>query len=133
LHSGEPSLKTHIGEDADSGLVNSLICTVANERDVSLAHALEYGHEERPFSDAGDTGVASRDEIQGESVKWHVALKPGKIKATRDSALKDVLIAAERTKVQIRARVEPPFPIINDLFCHRKIATGGWPGIRRSC
>jgi transposase, IS5 family len=58
-------------------------------------------------------------------VKWHVALKRGKIKAMRDGALKDLLIAAERTKAQIRARVEHPFHVIKNLFRHRKVRYKG--------
>jgi IS5 family transposase len=58
-------------------------------------------------------------------VKWHVAVKRGKIKAMRDGALKDLLIAAERTKAQIRARVEHPFHVIKNLFRHRKVRYKG--------
>jgi transposase, IS5 family len=118
-------MKAHIGVDADSGLVHSLVGTAANESDVSQAHALLHGHEELAFGDAGYTGVASRDEMQGKSVKWHVAVKRGKIKAMRDGALKDLLIAAERTKAQIRARVEHPFHVIKNLFRHRKVRYKG--------
>jgi transposase, IS5 family len=118
-------MKAHIGVDADSGLVHSLVSTAANESDVSQAHALLHGHEELAFGDAGYTGVASRDEMQGKSVKWHVAVKRGKIKAMRDGALKDLLIAAECTKAQIRARVEHPFRVIKNLFRHRKVRYKG--------
>jgi IS5 family transposase len=118
-------MKAHVGVDADSGLVHSLVGTAANESDVSQAHALLHGHEELAFGDAGYTGVASRDEMQGKSVKWHVALKRGKIKAMRDGALKELLIAAERTKAQIRARVEHPFHVIKNLFRHRKVRYKG--------
>lgn len=118
-------MKAHIGVDADSGLVHSLVGTAANESDVSQAHALLHGHEELAFGDAGYTGVASRDEMQGKSVKWHVAVKRGKIKAMRDGALKDLLVAAERTKAQIRARVEHPFHVIKNLFRHRKVRYKG--------
>jgi transposase, IS5 family len=118
-------MKAHIGVDADSGLVHSLVGTAANESDVSQAHALLHGHEELAFGDAGYTGVASRDEMQGKSVKWHVAVKRGKIKTMRDGALKDLLVAAERTKAQIRARVEHPFHVIKNLFRHRKVRYKG--------
>jgi IS5 family transposase len=126
-------MKAHVGVDADSGLVHSLVGTAANESDVSQAHALLHGHEELAFGDAGYTGVASRDEMQGKSVKWHVALKRGKIKAMRDGALKELLIAAERTKAQIRARVEHPFHVIKICSVIARFATRVWPRIRRSC
>jgi hypothetical protein len=63
--------------------------------------------------------------MQGATVKWHVAIKRGKIKAMREGALKELLIAAERTKAQIRARVEHPFHVIKNLFGHRKLRYKG--------
>ena len=118
-------MKAHVGVDADSGLVHSVVGTSANESDVSQAHALLHGHEREAFGDAGYTGVDKRDEMQGKSVKWHVAVKRGKIKAMREGALKDLLIQVERTKAQIRARVEHPFHIVKNLFHHRKVRYKG--------
>ncbi|MFL9912366.1 IS5 family transposase [Paraburkholderia sp. RL17-337-BIB-A] len=118
-------MKAHIGVDADSGLVHSLVGTAANESDVSQAHALLHGHEELAFGDAGYIGVDKRDEMKQHKAKWHVAMKRGKIRAMREGALKDLLIAAERTKAQIRARVEHPFHVIKNLFRHRKVRYKG--------
>jgi IS5 family transposase len=118
-------MKAHVGVDADSGLVHSVVGTAANESDVSQAHALLHGHEAHAFGDAGYTGVEKREEMQGVTVKWHVAIKRGKIKTMREGALKDLLIAAERTKAQIRARVEHPFHVIKNLFGHRKVRYKG--------
>ncbi|RDJ98502.1 IS5 family transposase [Cupriavidus lacunae] len=118
-------MKAHVGVDAASGLVHSVVGTAANESDVSQAHALLHGHEDHAFGDAGYTGVEKRDEMQGKSVKWQVAVKRGKIKAMRDGAVKDLLIAVERAKAQIRARVEHPFHVIKNLFGHRKVRYKG--------
>jgi IS5 family transposase len=118
-------MKAHLGVDAASGLVHSVVGTSANESDVSQAHALLHGHEDHAFGDAGYTGVDKRDEMQGKSVKWQVAVKRGKIKAMRDGAVKDLLIAVERAKARIRARVEHPFHVIKNLFGHRKVRYKG--------
>ncbi|MDN3368256.1 IS5 family transposase [Ralstonia pseudosolanacearum] len=118
-------MKAHVGVDASSGLVHSVVGTAANASDVSQAHALLHGHETDAFGDAGYTGVDKRDEMQGTRAKWHVALKRSKVKAMRDGAIKDLLIAAERTKAQIRARVEHPFHVIKNLFGHRKVRYKG--------
>ncbi|WP_128841906.1 IS5 family transposase [Burkholderia catarinensis] len=118
-------MKAHIGVDADSGLVHSVVGTSANVSDVSLAHALLHGHEQEAFGDAGYAGVDKRDEMNGKPVKWRVAIKRGKIKAMRDGALKDLLVEIERTKAQIRARVEHPFHIVKNLFHHRKVRYKG--------
>lgn len=114
-------MKAHLGVDADSGLVH----TAANELDVSQAHALLHGHEREAFGDAGYTGVGKREEMKGKTVKWHVALKRGKIKAMPEGALKELVVAAERTKAQIRARVEHPFHVVKNLFRHRKVRYKG--------
>lgn len=118
-------MKAHLGVDADSGLVHSLVTTAANESDVSQAHALLHGHEREAFGDAGYTGVGKREEMKGKTVKWHVALKRGKIKAMPEGALKELVVAAERTKAQIRARVEHPFHVVKNLFRHRKVRYKG--------
>ena len=46
-------MKAHIGADADSGLVQSVIGTAANVGDVTQVDALLHGEEEEAFSDAG--------------------------------------------------------------------------------
>ncbi|BEU69401.1 hypothetical protein MAFF301069_39560 (plasmid) [Ralstonia pseudosolanacearum] len=58
-------MRAHIGVDASSGLVHSVVGTAANESDVSQAHALLHGHETDTFGDAGYTGVEKRDEMLG--------------------------------------------------------------------
>ena len=105
--------------------MRSVVGTAANESDVSQAHALLHGHEQEAFGDAGYIGVDKRDEMKGKSVKWRVAAKRGKIKVMQEGALKDLVIALEKTKAQIRARVEHPFHIIKNLFRHRKVRYKG--------
>src|ERR1700684_387760 len=85
-------MKAHIGVDADSGLVHSVVGTAANVSDVSQAHVLLHGHEEEAFGDAGYLGVDNRDEMKGKPVKWRVAAKRGKIKAMQEGPLKDLVI-----------------------------------------
>lgn len=76
-------VKAHIGVDADSGLVHSLVGTSANLSDVSQAHALLHAHEQEAFGDAGYIGVDKRDEMKRKSVKWRVAAKRGKVNGCR--------------------------------------------------
>jgi IS5 family transposase len=121
-------MKAHIGADPESGLVHSLHTTPANESDVAHAHELLHGEEAHVHVDAGYTGVEKRPEItqaqqQGEiraDVQWHVARKRGKIKQMADGPLKELMLAAERAKAQIRARVEHPFHVVKNLFRHKK-------------
>ncbi|MEM5332211.1 transposase, partial [Paraburkholderia sp. JHI2823] len=70
-------------------------------------------------------GMDKRDEIKDKTVKWLVAAKRGKIKAMQEGPLKNLVIALEKTKAQIRVRVEHPFHIIKNLFRHRKMRYKG--------
>ncbi|EAP71951.1 Hypothetical Protein RRSL_01622 [Ralstonia solanacearum UW551] len=70
-------------------------------------------------------GLKSGTGIQGKRGRWHVAIKRAKIKGMREGPIKDLLFAVERTKAQIRARVEHPFHVIKNLFGHRKVRYKG--------
>lgn len=118
-------MKAHIGVDAASGLVHSVVGTAANVTDVTQAHALLHGHEADAFGDAGYTGVEKRDEMLDKAVKWHVAAKRGSLKAMRDGVLKELITQVERAKARIRARVEHPFHVVKNLFGHRKVRYKG--------
>ena len=71
-------MKAHIGVDADSGLVHTVIGTAANVNDVTQGHGLLHGEESVVFADAGYQGASKRAEATG--VQWHVAMRPGKRK-----------------------------------------------------
>ena len=119
-------MKAHIGVDADSGLVHTVVGTAANVNDVTQAHALVHGEETDVFADAGYQGVGKRDETQEINVNWHVAMRPGKRKvldkSTPMGAIQDQL---ERAKASIRAKVEHPFRVIKRQFGHVKVRYRG--------
>ena len=62
-------MKAHIGVDAASGLVHTLVATPANVHDVTQAYALLHGQEREAFTDAGYQGVEKREENQGKTVR----------------------------------------------------------------
>jgi len=113
-------MKAHIGVDAQSGLVHTLIGTAANVSDVTQAQALLHGEETEVFGDAGYQGVDKRDENLECPVTWHIALRPGKRKALRDTPPGHRVEWLEHTKASIRAKVEHPFHVVKNLFRHRK-------------
>ncbi len=113
-------MKAHIGVDADSGIVHTVVATPANVNDVTQAHALLHGEETDVHADAGYVGVEKREENQNLSVAWHVAMRPGKRRALPDTELGALLDRLEQVKASIRAKVEHPFHIIKNLFRHRK-------------
>jgi len=118
-------MKAHIGADADSGLVHSLTCTAANVADVNETEHLLHGAEEVVFADAGYIGADKREVLKERPVRWHIAMKRGRLKSMAEGALKDLTRRAERLKAQIRARVEHPFHVVKNLFGHRKVRYKG--------
>ena len=119
-------MKAHIGVDADSGLVHTVIGTAANVNDVTQAHALVHGDETDVFADAGYQGVGKRDETQEINVNWHVAMRPGKRKVLdKSTPMGAILDQLERAKASIRAKVEHPFRVIKRQFGHVKVRYRG--------
>ena len=113
-------MKAHIGVDAHSGLVHTVVGTAANVSDVTQAQALLHGEETVAFGDAGYQGVEKRDENLECPVTWHIALRPGKRKALKDTPQGKLVDWIEHTKASIRAKVEHPFHVVKNLFRHRK-------------
>jgi IS5 family transposase len=117
-------MKAHIGVDAESGLVHTVVGTAANVNDVTQAGALLHGQETAAFGDAGYRGVDKRQEAQGPT--WFVAMQPGKRKAldtTRKWAR--LLEKAEQLKASVRAKVEHPFRVVKQQFGHAKVRYRG--------
>jgi IS5 family transposase len=117
-------MKAHIGVDAHSGLVHSVIGTAANVADVTQAGALLHGDEKDAFGDAGYRGVQKREEAQGPS--WHVAMQPGKRRRLdARSPWAQMLERLEQMKASVRAKVEHPFHVVKNLFKHKKVRYKG--------
>ena len=72
-------MKAHVGSDAESGLVHTVVGTAANVNDVTRGHDLLHGEESTVFADADYQGAMYRPEATG--VPWHVAMRPGKRRA----------------------------------------------------
>ena len=61
-------LKAHIGVDADSGLVHTVVGTAANVGDVTRLGNRLYGQESEAFGDASYQGVDKREANQDQ--RW---------------------------------------------------------------
>ena len=117
-------MKAHIGVDADSGLVHTVIGTAANVNDVTQGHGLLHGDEQVVFADAGYQGATKRPEATG--VDWHVAMRPGKRRALdKNSPWGSLLDKAEQMKASVRAKVEHPFRVIKCQFGFTKVRYKG--------
>ena len=113
-------MKAHIGVDAQSGLVHTVIGTAANVHDIIQAQAFLHGGETDVFGDAGYQGVEKREENLALPATWHVAMRPGKRKVLPKTTEGELLEMIEHTKASIRAKVEHPFHVVKNLFRHRK-------------
>ena len=117
-------MKAHIGVDADSGLVHSVVGTAANVNDVTQAGGLLHGHEQVAFGDAGYRGVAKRTESQGP--EWHVAMRAGeRRKLNPFIAGQSEALAQEKWKASVRAKVEHPFRVLKRQFGYVKVRYRG--------
>ena len=67
-------MKAHIGVDADSGLVHTVVGTAASAHDLAQCGALLHGEETAVFGDSGYRGVDKREEViqAHPEVHWYV-------------------------------------------------------------
>lgn len=119
-------MKAHIGVDADSGLVHTVMGTAANVNDVTQAHHLVHGDESEVFADAGCQGVDKRVDTQAIDTQWHVAMRPGQRRLLDKSDPRDAIAEQlEHVKARIRAKVKHPFRVIKRQFGHMKVRYRG--------
>jgi IS5 family transposase len=116
-------MKAHIGVDADSGLVHTVVTTAANEADVEVANELLHGKEVTVHADAGYTGADKRSKRR--KLTWQIAAKRGRIQAMVDGRAKRALERQEKAKASVRAKVEHPFRVIKRQFGLLKVRFRG--------
>ena len=119
-------MKAHIGVDAVSGLVHTVIGTAANVSDISQAAKLLHGEESSVHADAGYIGLERREEMQGrKNLLFDIARKRSAVRKLPEGSERDAARADERSKAELRAIVEHPFHVVKNLFRHRKVRYRG--------
>ena len=121
-------MKAHIGVDADSGLVHTVVGTAANEADVEVVAELLHGREEVVHADSGyaDSGYAGAPtRVRKESLRWEIAARPSRLNAMTDGREKRAARKNEYRKASIRAKVEHPFRVIKRQFGLAKLRFKG--------
>ncbi len=119
-------MKAHIGVDAQSGLVHTVVGTSGNVNDVVPANSLLHGQESDGFADCGLPAVPTSDLTLKPGVTWHIAVRPSDRKRLKASAaLGEILDQIEKLKASIRAKVEHPFRVIKRQFGHTKVRYRG--------
>jgi IS5 family transposase len=117
-------MKAHIGVDADSGLVHTVVGTAANVNDVTQAGALLHGQDKHAFGDAGYQGAQKRPGAAKPT--WQVAMRPGLRRKLNPFIEPDwVAEQAEKMKASIRAKLEHPFRVLKRQFGYAKVRYRG--------
>jgi len=94
-------MKAHIGVDAESGLVHTVVGTSAHVSDVVMTSELLHGREQVVIADAGYIGVEKREENTGKTVEWLIAMKRGKLKAMPEGRWKETVREIESKRVTL--------------------------------
>ncbi len=119
-------MKAHIGANAKSGLVHSIVGTATNMADVTQVDQLLHGAENVVCADTGYTGMEKRPEHEGRAVIWQIAARRSTYKhMSKRSALYKALRKIEKAKAQVRAKVEHPFRVIKRQFGYTKVRFRG--------
>lgn len=116
-------MKAHIGVDADSGLVHTVVTTPANESDVEQVADLLHGKEEHVWADSGYRGAQSR--VERDDLQWHIAARPSDIAKMPEGRQKTRVQKQEHRKASVRAKVEHPFRVIKRQFGLMKVRFRG--------
>ncbi|QJQ11556.1 IS5 family transposase [Pseudomonas putida] len=119
-------MKSHIGVDAESGLVLSVVGTAANVANVTQVDQLLHCEESYVCGDAGYNGVEKRPEHESRQMIWSIAARPS---SAKKKAKKDLIGRVSRkieyAKAQVLAKVEHPFRVIKRQFGYTKVRFRG--------
>ncbi len=118
-------MKAHVGVDAESGLVHTVLGTAGSVNDVVVANSLLHGEESVVFADAGYQGAAKRPGAR-KGVRWQIAMRPGKRRQLDPTNAHDQCIEQiEQLKASVRAKVEHAFRVVKRQFGHVKVRYRG--------
>ncbi len=106
-------MKAHLGVDAATGLVQSVVTTAANVADITQGPRLLHGAETRVWGDSGYAGVARPPGVPRPAGRLAGGAAAG---ARRHLAPGSAAAQAEQRKASIRAKVEHPFLYVKRHF-----------------
>ena len=110
-------MTAHIGVDSQTKLIHSVAATAANVHDSQMLPELLHGQETRVWGDAAYSG--QREVIRQHAPKAKSVIQA---KAHRYRPLSEEERARNRTKSNVRAKVEHAFGVIKRIF--------GWAKVR---
>lgn len=113
-------MKAHIGVDSKTKLIHSVVATSANVHDKHPIPQLLHGEENRVY---GDSAYASQKELIAQAAPK--AKDFTNQKGSRHNPLTNREREKNRTKSQVRAKVEHAFLIIKRIFGFAKVSYRG--------
>ncbi len=113
-------MKGHIGVDADSGIVHSVLTTTAKEHDKTKQNNLLHGKESAVFGDKGYYSETDKKECRKKGIYYGVLDK-----AKRGHKLSNGQTKRNRKISSIRAKVEHPFRVLKCLWKYNKVRYRG--------
>jgi IS5 family transposase len=113
-------MKLHIGVDSRSGLAHSAVVTPANVHDKHPIPQLLHGAEQRVY---GDSAYASQKALI--YAKAPLAKDFTNQRSRRGGQIDETVRAKNRTKSQVRARVEHVFGVVKRLWGFNKVRYRG--------
>jgi len=113
-------MKAHIGVDSKTKLLHAVVATAANVHDSQALPELLHGDETRVWGDSAYSG-------QGEAIRARApqAQDFTNKKGRRNRPLTETDKATNRTKSQVRAKVEHPFHVLKRVFGFVKVRYRG--------
>ncbi|MBS1177392.1 MAG: transposase [Proteobacteria bacterium] len=113
-------MKLHIGVDSRSGLAHSAVVTPANVHDKHPIPQLLHGAEQRVY---GDSAYASQKALI--QTKSPCAKDFTNQRSRKGGHIDEAVRAKDRTKSQVRARVEHVFGVVKRLWGFNKVRYRG--------
>lgn len=84
-------MKCHMGVDAGSGLVHTIVVTAANAYDVTAASELMREDDEVAYGDSAYLGLQKRPEVANDAhlsaIDYRINFRPGKFPKVSDNAI----------------------------------------------
>lgn len=113
-------MKAHIGVDSRSKLIHTILASAANVADRDALPYLLHGKETRVWGDQGYQG-------QGEVIRQHAVRAKDFTNRVyrRHGKVNEIEKAKNRTKSQVRAKVEHVFGVIKRVFGFEKVRYRG--------
>lgn len=113
-------MKTHIGVDADSGLVHSLEASTASVHDIAMFDCLMHGKEKAQFGDKGYFKTERKRLARENGIFFGILDK-----AKRGHKLSSKQKKRNRKLSSVRSKVEHPFQVLKCQFGYTKVRYKG--------